>query len=251
MSLLALPAETRNKIYSMVIADAPKIPGWARSSFSGEFWLCPPALAKVNQQLRNEILPMWYSKKNFSIRIYPMTHSEADQVWQVFLDRFNALRTAGTATTTDASPSTSYLSRIQRLEVELWHPAVDLPLHRRLRTCTISKDLQDEYDRTGQYPLRMCNGVYIQFGGPFAKLCSHRVDCDATNWRDRGALRALLQDAIVEERRNHNDGRHTDRLELFWEMFPFHRLVDLAMMIAAECPEAARLVHIGTSFAPL
>lgn len=79
--------------------------------------LSQPALARVNRQLRREVLPMWYGSKTFAIIIQPRRHSEVDQFWQRFLDRFGA-HTAG-------ADGSHYLSSIKRINVVLWNPALE------------------------------------------------------------------------------------------------------------------------------
>ncbi|KAL1865516.1 hypothetical protein Daus18300_007161 [Diaporthe australafricana] len=240
---LALPPEIRNKIYTMVIANTPGIPQNTDRAI-GEFSLCQPALAQVNRQLRHEILPMWYSEKSFGTRIYPKMLSEAAQVWQGFLDRFNAHTTG--------ADGSSYLSRIQRLEVELWHPAFDPDPLRRARRTSFFNDFYHIPDPSDSFPLKMSNGVYLQFGPinrPVGMAQHPRVGDDDSDWSDYAAVRALLRAAIVEDRSNQE--RHPWKLEFFWKTFPFERLVGLVMMIAVECKEAARLVRVGTSFAAL
>ncbi|POS71294.1 hypothetical protein DHEL01_v210313 [Diaporthe helianthi] len=73
-----LPSHTiRNKIYFLLDADIPKlVPGVDRAI--SDFSLRQPALARVNRLFRSEVLPIFYSGKNFGIRIYPKTHAEAD-----------------------------------------------------------------------------------------------------------------------------------------------------------------------------
>lgn len=232
MSFFNLPPEIRIEIYEMIIADIPCTQDVNHPV--GEFNLCQPALAKVNRMFRREVLHMWYNKKSFGICLYPRRHSEVDQVWRNFVDRFKA-HTAG-------ADGSHHLSRIQRLQVELWHPAYG-PDFDRYRI----------YRERGVFPLNMCNGVYIQFGalagqfGAHAKPFRLRIDHSKTDWTDRRAVRALMMVSIVETRRE----RDLTIVWRFFKTYPFERLVDLVMMIAAECKEAARVLHIATSFAPL
>lgn len=229
-------------IYNMVIADTPHTLN--RNHAVGESTLRQPALAKVNRQLRSEVLPIWYKERFFGICVYPKRHSEADQVWQDFVDRFKAH--------TDGADGSHYLSRIKRLQVELWHPAFNpsFVLDRNTMPGWIpTRDYHRLYQQTGLFPFEMCNGVYLRFGDLNWTKGDHqvRVGNKETNWADRGAVRALLEAGIVEQRGD----REPDRLEWFWRTFPFDRLVYLVMLIAGECKEAARSVHIKTSFAPL
>lgn len=234
--LLALPAELRNKIYSMVIDDIPDIITMHHRAV-GQYSLRQPALAKVNRQLRSEILPIFFHKKSFGIRIYPKKHSEVDEVWNSFLNRFAALA-AG-------FDGVSCLSRIRRLEVELWHPAFNSPLRRRPRS------YQDDHGTPpDEFPLRMCDGVYLQFGADPRSPCK-RVGSEDQDWTNRDSVKAVLTAALVQNRMFPHIGMSTTRApESFWETYPFERLVDLLMMIAAECKMAARVIRVGTSFAP-
>ncbi|KAG6358481.1 hypothetical protein INS49_014365 [Diaporthe citri] len=208
---LNLPPEIRIIIYAMVIADMPRTQD--PNHPVGEFNLCQPTLAK--------------KEKNFGICIYPKRHSEVDQVWQDFVDRFKA-HTAG-------ADGSHHLSRIQHLQVELWHPAFGPGFdHHRLQ------------QGSGAFPFDMCNGVYIRFGA-FARPLRHNVGVLNTDWTNRDAVRGLIGASIVESRHDWFPGR----LERFWDTYPFERLVDLVMMIAGECKEAAGSLHIATSLPPL
>lgn len=217
-----LPPELRNEVYAMAIADMPLAQDLDHPV--GEFNLCQPALARVNRQLRSEVLPMWYgARRSFGICIHPRWHSEADQAWQGFVDRFQA-HAAG-------ADGSHHLSCIRRLQVELWHPAFGPGLLRK----------------TSRFFFDRRNGVYIHFG-PLATSFPDRagVRVDITDWTDRHTVRARIRASIVETRHE----QYIDRLCRFFGTFPFERLVDLVMMVAAECKEAARFVHIATSFAP-
>lgn len=232
-------------IYDMVVADAPDTLNMDHPV--GESTLRQPALAKVNRQLCSEVLPIWYKERFFGICVYPKRHSEADQVWQDFVDRFKAH--------TDGADGSHYLSRIKRIQLELWHPALDpgfLPDPDTIPGLIHTETSHRTYLQTGLLSYDMCNGVYIRLGdvnwpGSKWSLAGHRVGDKDTNWADRTAVRALLEAGIVEERGD----RYPDRLERFWRTFPFDRLVDLVMLVGEECKEAACSVHIKTSFAPL
>ena len=220
-------------IYFMVIDDIPTMADQNQRPV-GEFSPCQPALAKANRQLRHEVLPIFYSSKSFGMRIYPKTHGEVDEVWNKFLGSFGALITG--------LDGASHLSHVQNLEVELWHPAPNVPRPGGLRTVTQS--LPDHDNQPDFFPLTMSNGVYLHFGAR-RRLLEQTVGGEDTDWTDRDAVTAVLKTAIVDNR------RYLDayRLERFWVTYPFERLVDLVMMIAAECKEAGRVVRIGTSFA--
>lgn len=204
----------------MVFADMP----WTQDLNHpvGEFDLCQPALAKVNRQLRGEVLHMWYREKSFGICIRPKRHSEVEQVWQDFVGRFKA-HAAG-------ADGSHHLSRVRRLQVELWHPS-DYDYYR--------------LHRPGEIPLLACNGVYVRFGAHGKPPC-HSVGVVNNNWTDRSLIRGLLKASIEGTRRDCSP----DNLEQFWETYPFERLVDLVMMIAGECKEAAGSLHISTSMPP-
>lgn len=233
--LLTLPAELRNKIYFMVINDIPGIMNVHRRPV-GQYSLRQPALARANRQLRREILPIFFHKMSFGIRIYPKMHSEVDEVWNGFLDRFAALAVG--------FDGVSCLSRIQSLEVELWHPAFRPPLRRRPRP--YQNRLVHDHDKpTGEFPLHMCDGIYLQFGALPRSPCE-RFGGEDEDWTNRDSVKAVLKAAIVQNR----IGMYTLGLETFWKTYPFERLVDLLMMIAAECKMAARVIRVGTSFAP-
>lgn len=228
-------------IYDMVVTDAPDTLNMDHPV--GESTLRQPALAKVNRQLRSEVLPIWYKERFFGICVYPKRHSEADQVWQDFIDRFKAH--------TDGADGSHYLSRVKRLQVELWHPAFDpgfLPDPNIMPGWIPTPEFHRIYHQTGLFPFEMCNGVYLRFGDVnWSKGHRVRVGNEDPDWTDRGAVRAMLEAGIVEERGD----RYPDRLEQFWRTFPFDRLVDMVMLIADECKDAARSVHMKTSFAPL
>lgn len=245
--LLALPAEIRNIIYAMVLADLRHIIGHVHRPI-GEFSLRQPALAKVNRQLRHEILPMFYFQKGFGVRIYGKTHSEVDQAWQSFLDRFAALK-AGI-------DGISYLSYIQRIEVELWHPAFEL-----------SEPKPRRYNENDQFTFALSHGVYLQFGRsvtddynqrprglPAMVRHGRRVGNDNTDWADRDLVRNLLRNTVAREYGildPENFGPHIlgfRSLHRFQATYPYERLVDLAMMIAAECKQLAGHVYLEASF---
>ncbi|KAL1866904.1 hypothetical protein Daus18300_006607 [Diaporthe australafricana] len=236
--LLDLPPEIRNKIYFMVLVDIPRIIEFANRP-AGEFSLRQPALAKANRQLRHEILPIFYHR-SFGIRIYPKTHSEVDKVWKGFLDSFAAM--------TVRLDGVSILSRIQSLEVELWHPAFRRPYRRRPRPDDIQHVHDHDY-QNAEFPLYMSDGIYLQFGALPRHPCERLRDED-TDWTNRASVKAVLERAIEQNRRiiyRRSDTRDWDSV---WRTYPFERLVDLSMMIAAECEKAARVIRIGTSFAP-
>ncbi|KAK7702639.1 hypothetical protein SLS64_009602 [Diaporthe eres] len=220
-----LPAELRIQIYAMVIADMPSTKDLDHPV--GDFDLCQPALAKVNRQLRGEVLHMWYREKSFGICIHPKWHSEVEKVWQDFVGRFKA-HTAG-------ADGSHHLSRVRRLQVELWHPSS------YERAC----DYYYRRRRPGETPLWACNGVYVRFGADGKPPC-HSVGVVNNNWTDRSLARGLLKASIVGTRRDWSP----DNLEQFWETYPLERLVDLVMMIAGECKEAAGSLHISTSMPP-
>lgn len=245
--LLALPAELRNIIYAMVLADVPHIMGFLHRPI-GEFSLRQPALAKVNRQLRHEILPMFYYQKGFGVRIYGKTHSEADQAWQSFLERFDALKTG--------IDGISYLSYIQRIEVELWHPAFGPsdPKPRR-------------YNENDQFTLALSHGIYLQFGPsvtddykqrprglPVMVRHGRRVGDDNTDWVDRDLVRNLLQNTIARAHGSPSPHsadlgtRGSRSLQRFRATYPYERLVDLAMMIAAECKQLSGHVYLEAAF---
>ncbi|KAL2277571.1 hypothetical protein FJTKL_15323 [Diaporthe vaccinii] len=221
-----LPAELRIQMYAMVIADMPSTEDLDHPV--GDFNLCQPALAKVNRQLRGEVLRMWYREKSFGICIDPKWHSDVERVWQDFVGRFKA-HTAG-------ADGSHHLSGIRRLQVELWHPCA--PFNPRFGRYRVP--------RPGETPLWACNGVYIRFGA-HGKPLSQGVGVVHTNWTDRRLVRGLLETSILDTRRDWG----YSSLRQFWETYPFERLVDLVMMIAGECKEAASSLHISTSLVPI
>ncbi|KAG6355373.1 hypothetical protein INS49_003335 [Diaporthe citri] len=241
LSLLTLPAEVRNSIFSMVIDDIHRIEHHCQRPV-GEYSLSQqPALARANRQLRHEVLPMFiYKKKSFGIRIHPKTHGEAEEVWNKFLNHFGALTTG--------INGISHLSLVENLEVELWHPAFHVPSRPWTEPLTRTQHKLQEHNE--QFSLALSNGVYLQFGSRPGRL-TQLLGGDSTDWTDRDVVTALLKAAIVQNRTSDRQFTILGRLERFWATYPFERLVDLVMMIAAELKETSRVVRIGTSFSIL
>ncbi|KAL1849871.1 hypothetical protein Daus18300_013128 [Diaporthe australafricana] len=152
--------------------------------FVGETSLSQPALAKVNRQLRAEVLPMWYSMKSFKFYIRPWFHhytrlhgpwyvsgcdpSQVDKAWLRFLTRFLALE--------NGADGRDYLSYVNSLEVELWQPDRELLAHRGFGF------RGDE------------NTVSLQFGHVDGEMYRtyRRVGRDNTDWSRRDEVRAEL-----------------------------------------------------------
>lgn len=224
----------------MVIDDIPRIIFHVQRPVAEYSPSQLPALARANRQLRHEVLPMFvHMKRSFGIRIHPKTHDEAEEVWNKFLDHFGALTTG--------INGISLLSLVDNLKVELWHPAFNVPSHPWIGPLTRNQRVLQNYN--GQYPLTLCNGIYLQFGSRPDQL-TQRFGGDNTDWTDRDVVTALLKTAIVHNRTNGRRVTISERpeLERFWVIYPFERLVDLVMMIAAEFKETSRVVRIGTSF---
>ncbi|KAG8160647.1 hypothetical protein KVR01_008911 [Diaporthe batatas] len=196
-SLLDLPGELRNTIYTMVIHDSPRSIPWTAKSLDGVLGLhvCQQsALARVNRQLRCEFLSMWYGENSVGAHVYPKKHEGADQAWQDFVDRLDALRapslwSPGPDGTT--AGRRSCLSHIRSLEVQLWHPAYDFAPEAYMCSFMLGTH---EFSCEGVYPLELCNGVYLLFG-PTSRDVT-RAGGDATDWTDRGAVWDVLADAI-------------------------------------------------------
>lgn len=225
--LLSLPAELRNMIYSMVLDDIPKKEESNYRRPLGDFSLIQPALARVNRQLRSDILPMfYYHKGSFGMRILPKDHADVNEVWYSWVDRFQILKIR-------PDGGDPFLPHIQSLEVELWHPANKYP--------------SDQTDADGNAPPEPYDGIYLQFGGSPRPDCNVRLasGIDGMDWNDRFSVRVALLTGIVESRR----GIGLDLLELLLENYPLERLVDLVMMIANGCKKAAQVIYIGTYFA--
>lgn len=231
--LLNLPPEIRNMIYTMVIADIKYCPD---RYYYPDMDYCPvseltlrqPALASVNRQLRCEVLAMWYTGKTFaSVRICPKVPPGADQAWLDLLDRFTS-RTAG-------EHVSHYPSPIQSIVVDLRHPGLD-PVGRGRRLL----------QQTGAVSLSVSHDASHRSGVQDVPYL-HRVGDENTDWADRDAVRSVLWGSIVAE----HAVRYAWPLECYWEMYPLERLVDLVMMVAAECKEACRLVYMTTSLSAL
>lgn len=222
----------------MVIDGIPRMNNYGPRPV-GEYSLSQqPTLAKVNRQLRHEVLPVFiYRKRNFGIRIHPKTHDEAQEVWNKFLDHFGALTTG--------INGISHFSLMQNLEVELWHPAFPTPSPPSIGPLTWIQHKFQEHNE--QFPLTLSNGVYLQFGSRHL-LFTQRFGDKNTDWTDRDVVTALLKAAIVHNRTYSSALRTPERLERFWATYPFERLVDLVMMIAAEFKKKSRVVRIRTSF---
>lgn len=223
-------------LHDIVIAFKEKHPAGCHD-------LSQPALAKVNRQLRSEVLPMWYRDKTFGIRIQPRRHSEIDQVWQRFLDRFKA-HTAG-------ADGSHYLSSIKRINVVLCNPALEPgfnPADSRLWGELEQDPSYRYYRRTGEIPRDLSNCIELQFGPKWLWELDGRATGNIIDWTDRVAVRATLEAGITERRCGN---RSKPRLDKFWETYPFERLVDLAMMIGSECKDAARFLNFGVSLAHL
>lgn len=207
-----------------------------------------PALAKVNRQLRGEVLPMWYSNMSFAICIEPTRHSEIDQVWQRFLDRFRA-HTAG-------ADGSHHLFFIKRIRVQLWHPALepgpssaDSPFAGELHYDAANS----RYRRTGEFHRILSNGVELDFGPKWLWELDGGARGNGIDWTDRAAVRAVLEAGIMEAatmEARRGDGQDYI-IAKFWDTFPLERLVNLAMMIGGECKEAAQFLHVETWLAPL
>lgn len=58
---------------------------------------------------------------------------------------------------------------------------------------------------------------------------------------------SFLKAAIVQFCIRNRAGPKLARLERFWATYPFERLVDLVVMIAAEFKQMSRVVRIGSS----
>lgn len=205
--------------------------------------LSQPALARVNRQLRSEVLPMWYGAKTFSITIQPRRHSEVDQVWQRFLDRFRA-HTAG-------ADGSHYLSSIQRINVVLWNPALEPgfdPADSFLWREVEHQLAYRQFRRTGVFRPELSNRVSLEFGPRFRWELDGRSKGNGVDWADRVAVSAALKAGILGERRGELS---SPRLAKFWETYPFERLVDLAMVVGGECKDAARFLYFGLSLAHL
>ncbi|KAL2289303.1 hypothetical protein FJTKL_02309 [Diaporthe vaccinii] len=240
LSLLTLPAEIRRKIFSMVIDDIPRTKHYGQRPVGDYSLSQQPALARVNRQLRHEVLSMFiHKKKSFGIRIHPKTHDEAEEVWNKFLDHFGALTTS--------INRVSHLSLVENLEVELWNPVFRVPSRPRIGPLTWTQHKRQE--RIEQCPLTVCNGVYLQFGPRPGRL-TQRFGGEDTDWTDRDVVTALLKAAIVQNRTG-NRVVPIPKLERFWATYPFEWLVDLVMMVAAEFEKTSRVVRIGTSFSTL
>lgn len=236
--LLNLSAEIRNIIYCMVLDDIPNYPPWYHHAPSGRFCLNEPALAKVNRQLRNEMLPMfYYHKRSFAMRIYPNCHS--DETWNRFLDRFAAL--------TVCRDGPSFLSYTQSLQVDLCHPTLNVSHCPHERSISQRHGCKGNTEDKFKPPCSMCRDIYrfFKYGGSHRRS-SHwlRAGGDDTNWTDRHAVATALVDSIRENAR----GLHAHQVRHLREMYPLDRLVDLLMRIAAECKDAAKVIHFDVHF---
>ncbi|KAI3400378.1 hypothetical protein diail_3395 [Diaporthe ilicicola] len=230
-NLITLPPKVRNKIYMMIIDEIRGIeePPYQQVS------LCQPPLAKVNRQLRREILPLWFSKKRFLVRICPDGFPDADRAWKTFLARFNAL--------IGGVDGSFYLSLVNRLEFELTAPAIMTPT-------MADADPQATGVRLQFGPLqRQITKTWVMVGRP-----------TSTDWGNRDEVRDSLVHSLwcelMAEMRGglswhginwnslDSDGE-PDRDAILEPYIQIDRLVDLVMMVTAECSPMTRVVSVG------
>jgi hypothetical protein len=197
-----------------------------------------PALAQANRQLRNEVLPIFFDmKKVFGFRIHLGPHKEAHVKWDKFLDHFGALVTG--------LNGISHITRVQKLKVELWHPgSAVLP---RVMLGPLMGNLHNlRRNYNSRFPLHKPDVIYLEFGSPRG-MHVERFGGANTDWADRAKVMKVLRAAIVRDQSLVGRwGPNILKIRRFCEEFPFRRLVELTMMIAAErqkeCP------HVVASF---
>lgn len=217
LPFLRLPAEIRNMIYKEILIQPGC--GCARTHPTRPLPLCTlaqPPLTRVNRQIREECLPVYYGSNTFSVFVRPRKvyrEGVTERALARFFDSFSLSR--------NAVPRESGLRLIRNIKLSWWPRGFIESFTHGLTEIQVSFGVRNEWRR------------------------GTRLVVD--DWSNKHTIENAVFDAVRESLRSSRASRNG----ITFNERALRPFVDTIWLCGTNCPQAARYVELFTTVEPL